>query len=103
MRETKIKEQILDEIRVRKDVFKKSPSDMISAYNREVETDKEYNGRQLLELLQNADDEKSDVVQITLDTNQRTLTISNRGEHCKPFSYEGVRLNRSGIAGGLLV
>ena len=41
---------------------------MISAYNREVETEKEYNGRQLLELLQNADDERSDEVQIALDT-----------------------------------
>ncbi len=54
---------------------------MISAYNREVETEKEYNGRQLLELLQNADDERSDEVQIELDIKKQTLTISNRGEN----------------------
>lgn len=64
---------------------------MISAYNREVETEKEYNGRQLLELLQNADDEKSDEVLIELDTKKNILTVSNRGVGCKPFSYEGIR------------
>jgi len=64
---------------------------MIAAYNREVETEKEYNGRQLLELLQNADDEKSDEVLITLDTQKNLLQISNKGRECKPFSYEGIR------------
>ena len=63
---------------------------MISAYNREVETEKEYNGRQLLELLQNADDEKSDEVLIELNTEQNRLTISNRGTACSSFSYEGI-------------
>lgn len=66
---------------------------MISAYNREIETEKEYNGRQLLELLQNADDESSKEVRIELDTTNNTLTISNRGENekCTPFSLKGIR------------
>ncbi|WP_160061504.1 DUF3883 domain-containing protein [Psychromonas sp. L1A2] len=65
---------------------------MVSAYNREVETEKEYNGRQLLELLQNADDECSKEVRIELNTTNNTLTISNRGEKekCTPFSFKGI-------------
>lgn len=85
------KKQIEEEIKKRKEIYKSSPSDMISAYNREIETEKEYNGRQLLELLQNADDEKSDEVEIRLDTQSHTLTISNRGDNCTPFSYKGIR------------
>jgi hypothetical protein len=86
-----IKSKILQEIETRKEIYQTSSSDMISAYNREVETEKEYNGRQLLELLQNADDEKSDEVLIKLDTNKNILTISNRGTACSSFSHEGIR------------
>jgi hypothetical protein len=64
---------------------------MVSAFNREVETEKEYNGRQLLELLQNADDEKSEEVRIDLDTSNNVLTISNRGDNCTTFSDKGIR------------
>ena len=62
--------KILQEIQTRKEVYKKSPSDMVSAYERETETEKEYNGRQLLELLQNADDEQASKVLIELDTSR---------------------------------
>jgi len=86
-----LKKKIEEEIETRKEIYKKSPSDMISAYNREIETEKEYNGRQLLELLQNADDEQSDEVLIELDTKKNTLTISNCGDNCTPFSYKGIR------------
>jgi len=64
---------------------------MVSAYNREIETEKEYNGRQLLELLQNADDENSDEVKIELDTQSNQLSIKNRGCGCTAFSAKGVR------------
>ena len=83
--------KILQEIQTRKEVYKKSPSDMVSAYERETETEKEYNGRQLLELLQNADDEQASKVLIELDTKKNLLTISNSGDSCTPFSYEGIR------------
>lgn len=86
-----IKSEILQTIEERKKWCKDYPYDMISAYNREIETEKEYNGRQLLELLQNADDENSNEVLINLDTHENLLQISNRGDNCKPFSYEGIR------------
>ena len=78
-----LKNNLLKEIEKRKEIYAKSPDDMIAAYNREEETKKDYNGRQLLELLQNADDERSDVVQIELNTQSQTLTISNRGKGCR--------------------
>lgn len=86
-----IRVEILEEIVRRKDVYKKSPADMISAFNREVETEKEYNGRQLLELLQNADDENSEEVCIELDTENNVLSIKNKGVDCTSFSVNGVR------------
>jgi hypothetical protein len=61
-----IQSKTLNTIEERKSLFQKHPYDLISAYNREIETKKEYNGRQLLELLQNADDEKSDEVMIKI-------------------------------------
>ncbi|SGY95104.1 DUF3883 domain-containing protein [Moritella viscosa] len=93
MKELPIKSLILEEISKRKDVYQKSPADMVSAFNREVETEKEYNGRQLLELLQNADDEQSKDVRIELDTVNNILIISNKGESesCTPFSAKGIR------------
>lgn len=86
-----IKSKIIQTIEERKKWCKDYPYDMISAYNREIETEKDYNGRQLLELLQNADDENSNEVLITLNTHENLLQISNRGDDCKPFSYEGIR------------
>lgn len=86
-----MKEDLLKEIEIRKNVYKTSPDDMISAFHRETEVRKEYNGRQLLELLQNADDESSLTVQIELDNTKKTLTILNKGQECKPFSIEGIK------------
>ncbi len=86
-----MKKEIELEIQKRKDIYKSSPDDMISAYNRELETEKEYNGRQLLELLQNADDENSDEVYIELNTKNSQLIIANRGTHCKSFSLDGIK------------
>ena len=86
-----MKTKILQEIETSKETYKASPYRMVADYNREVETEKEYNGRQLLELLQNADDEESTSVLIELDTKNNLLNISNRGDSCKSFSYEGIR------------
>lgn len=68
----------------------KANSRIISDYEKEQETFKEYNGRQVLELLQNADDEKSSEVFIKLDTKKQILEISNKGVDCKPFSVKGI-------------
>jgi len=55
---------------------------MTGAYHREIERTKEYHGRQLLELLQNADDEGENIenptVLIMLENNR--LVIANNGE-----------------------
>jgi len=86
-----MKDKIVNEIKKRKLVFSTSPEDMISAYTREIETQKEYNGRQLLELLQNADDEDSQKVEINLNTHENTLSISNYGITAKAFSIDGIK------------
>lgn len=61
---------------------------MIGDYNREEETIKGYNGRQILELLQNCDDEGSKEVLITLDKIKKQVSIHNLGT---PFSEKGYR------------
>ncbi len=65
----------------------KSASRITSDYRGEVGITAAYNGRQILELLQNADDEGTDKVLIELDTRNKTLTISNNGN---PFTVEGI-------------
>lgn len=63
-------------------------NEMLGDYNRELETIKGYNGRQILELLQNCDDEGSDEILISLDKEAQTISISNNGQ---PFSQKGYR------------
>lgn len=60
----------------------------IADYNRELELTKEYNGRQLLELLQNADDAGAEEVEIVWDKESALLTVSNKGE---AFSIGGIK------------
>lgn len=60
----------------------------IADYNRELELTKEYNGRQLLELLQNADDADSKEVLIIWNKDHSKLVISNKGE---PFEAGGIK------------
>lgn len=66
--------------------YRAQPARMVSDYNRERQLASEYNGRQILEMLQNADDEESDAVLISLDEVNGILTIANRGA---PFTVEG--------------
>ena len=49
-------------------------------FRQEVETLKGYRGREILELLQNADDAGSPKACISLNTNSNTITITNFGE-----------------------
>lgn len=63
--------------------------DLITSFYRgELGTSEAYNGRQLLELLQNADDARSKDVQIKLDTKDCLLEICNLGNE---FSLEGIK------------
>ena len=67
----------------------KNPTNLLSVYEIEKQTNKGYNGRQLLELFQNCEDEGASTVRISLDTDTRTLKISNDG--AKPFSVKGYK------------
>ncbi|EAQ40461.1 hypothetical protein MED134_06889 [Dokdonia sp. MED134] len=69
--------------------YKDDYSEMLGDYNRELETIKGYNGRQLLELLQNSDDEGATQVAIKLDTASKTISINNNGD--TSFSKKGYR------------
>lgn len=67
--------------------YKDNPSIMLSGYGQENQTVADYNGRQILELMQNADDAKSEIIAIQLDTEKQLLSIANNGT---AFSLEGV-------------
>lgn len=90
-KDLEIKQQIEKEISIQIDTYKANENRIVSDYEKEQETFKEYNGRQVLELLQNADDEESSEVLIKLDTKKQTLEISNKGQNCKPFSLGGIQ------------
>lgn len=59
-------------------------------FNEEIREIKSYRGREILELLQNADDAQSDKVTISLDTKSHTIKIRNSGLRTLPFSERGV-------------
>lgn len=56
---------------------------------KEVSTKSDYKGREIYELLQNAEDEKSEFVNIRIDKSMHILSISNGGNGCIPFSEKG--------------
>lgn len=76
-------------IRNKKKRYKADYNEMLGEYYREIETVMGYNGRQLLELLQNCDDEGANEVLIKLDQKAQTISISNNGN--SPFSKKGYR------------
>lgn len=59
-------------------------------FNKEIQEIEQYRGREILELLQNADDARSTKVVIMLDTVVRRLIIANSGPETLPFSDGGV-------------
>lgn len=66
-----------------------SAEEIVSGYNRECSLSKDYEGRQMFELLQNADDEAVDSsgkVLVTFDG--KVLSVSNTGS---TFSFRGVK------------
>ena len=80
---------IKDEIAKIRRKYIDSAEEIVSGYNRECTLSKDYEGRQMFELLQNADDEaigSSGKVLVTFDGKQ--LSVSNTGE---PFSFRGIK------------
>lgn len=82
-------EFIKDKLETRKKVYLTDPNIILEDYRKEIEKIEEYNGRQLLEMLQNADDEATTdfekICYIKLTTKQ--LIIANNGEK---FSEGGI-------------
>lgn len=83
-----MKEFVLQLKKDKIDLYKKDYHEMVAAYNREAATTSGYNGRQILELLQNCDDQKSESVVIEIDRENKRLLIANKGI---PFSKAGYR------------
>ncbi|GFD75184.1 hypothetical protein KUL113_46040 [Tenacibaculum sp. KUL113] len=81
-----IKEEVQNIINKRWTELRNSKS-LLSLHNIEKQTNQGYNGRQLLELFQNCEDEGASKVKINLDTKNQLLEISNDGN--KPFSVKG--------------
>ncbi|PQJ31104.1 hypothetical protein BST92_03815 [Nonlabens arenilitoris] len=67
--------------------YRNNPKSIARDYTIENSIKDEYDGRQLLEMLQNVDDTKSKKVRIEWDKENKTLAISNYGE---AFSFEGI-------------
>lgn len=84
LNETIIKELIDENIKT----YTNSKSRIISDFRGEKGFTAAYNGRQLLELLQNADDAQTDKVLISIDTENNVLSIANNGD---PFDSDGLR------------
>ena len=70
-------------------MLKDYPHEMIASYGREIAVAKDYNGRQILELIQNCDDAGATEIKIEFNEDKGIVTISNNGE--KAFSIEGYR------------
>lgn len=81
-----MRQKVQDAINTRLESFKDIKS-LLSLYKTELDTNKGYNGRQLLEMFQNCEDEGAHTVVINLDTENCYLEISNIGG--RPFSLEG--------------
>lgn len=84
----KVREQVGDIIRNRWKGLK-DPEELISQHSVEKQTNQGYNGRQLLELFQNCEDEGANSVTIHLNTSDNILEISNDGQ--RPFSVNGYK------------
>ena len=69
--------------------YEHQPDRIIADYRGECAFTKDYNGRQILELLQNADDAGSKDVLIKLNTQVKELIVSDNGLH--PFDIDGIK------------
>ena len=84
-----MKEFIVKKLSIMQEEYKKNPIRIYSDYNKEREALQSYHGRELLELLQNADDELRDDMkkEIYVSFRNDTLTIANDGN---PFDEDGI-------------
>jgi len=73
---------IEDELKLRKKHYSEDPASIIEHFNIEQQNIQTYNGRQLLEMLQNADDasETAKIKRVLISLSDNQLTIANNGE-----------------------
>lgn len=84
-----MKDLILAEVEKIRRKYSESAEEIVSGYNREQDLSKDYEGRQIFELLQNADDESEDGKgNVRIEFDGKILSVSNTG---KPFSFAGVK------------
>lgn len=82
-------DQIREEINIIKRKYLDSADEIISAYRSEGDFKKSYSGRQVYELLQNADDGATDENgYVRFEYSNGILTVSNTG---LPFSFDGIK------------
>lgn len=62
---------------------------ILKAFNDENQLRDEYEGRELLEMIQNADDQCSDMLDVYLDTGENFVELTNCGAKTEPFSKRG--------------
>lgn len=89
---------IEDELALRSKHYREDPASIIEHYNIEQQNIQTYNGRQLLEMLQNADDasEKAIEKKVSIKLYENQLIIGNNGES---FSKGGFRsITRSNLS-----
>lgn len=82
---------IKDEVHKIEDKYLKSANEIVGAFHGEEQLRKDYAGRQIYELLQNADDEAenlSDGGEVAISYCNGVLSIKNTGE---PFSFKGIK------------
>lgn len=80
-----------EQIKQRRQVFLTDPDEMTSAFNRERDSARDYYGRELLELIQNADDagaEHDQSNRVLIELQDETLYVANTGQ---PFSPAGIK------------
>lgn len=85
---TKIRKEDIEQLIEARTKIYRDADETVSAFNRENELSKEYNGRQMLELIQNADDAHAKRIVISLDKKEKILSVYNDGES---FTLEGIK------------
>lgn len=83
-----IQEEIKTLIHKNEETYRINPNRIISDFRGEKQTTNDYRGRQLLELLQNADDAKTNKIGIHLDTKNKILRVANNGDK---FDVNGIQ------------
>lgn len=85
------KQWLEERLRERENVFAADPDELIGGYNRESQQERDYHGRELFELIQNADDAGygyQGKKKILISLKENALFVANTGI---PFSPEGIK------------